>query len=1044
VFYDDLIGALGYSGSPLFLETEEQCEKMLALSDQHWIRSARKAGVSGSYLFKVSPEPKAVRPAVHVAKANTADEARAIHRKLWNQGVNPFLIVVLPGQVRIFTGFAYDPDKPEVGAIASASITNENITNIIETLSSFTADAINRGEMWQRQAEHLNAERRVDTTLLDNLSALGDMLMNQHSLRLNTSHALIGKFVYLSYLRARDILSDKWLSEEAKVEPTTIFNGETFAANVTLEGFRRLVRAVETRFNGKLFPIPWGSRRAPRADAIRTVARIFAGEEITGQMHLSFKAYDFASIPVEFLSSVYEQFLHAEDSDKSDTGGSIEHKDEASDPEKRGAHYTPEPLADYLVSEVDSVKPLRNGMRILDACCGSGIFLVIAYRRLIELECARQKCSSINASELRNLLETSIYGVERNRTACQIAGFSLILAMLSYVQPPELHQRKSFKFPTLVGKNLFPEDFFNETGTFWKKIALPESERLKFDWAIGNPPWVELRQDDPKAGHVLAWSKRHTAEYALARARTGEAFAWRVMECLASDGVVGLILHAKTLTNDHLRGWRHKFFNSMQVWRVTNFSNMKRVLFASARHPCITLIYQQKRALAPSLSITHFGPFLANQCAWNFDARKKRYAWSIGFSESEIKAVLPTETSDAATWKMALWGNQRDLQTIQRLRRVFSTTLGAVADERNWTLALGLQLRPDTGSGKYPNEEIRDGVGHNVLENLPVLDHRALLDTEGSLTIPDDLLKENTYGCFVRKRGGSGGAALTSGPRLFLWNDFAAYSDRRFIIRHDKACLVGGTADEMKAVAAIWNSHFASYLLFFVTTAAWGISYSHIDKGDAEHLPFPQLTPEREQSLCTAWEEAAVLESQGAEFGAVKALLDQRVAATLGIASAVRLVVSEFFNVRFKLNDGKFPSRLRASPDEAEIMDYAKRLRSELDGFLGGKAYHKITVLHSTEGISVSITLKKENSGIPPEVREAKGREAITLKVLLQAAETKFSQWTYVKRSVYVRDGETVHLIKPPRRLEWTQTQALLDADDFISEVIEDRTRGKT
>ncbi len=66
------------------------------------------------------------------------------------------------------------------------------------------------------------------------------------------------------------------------------------------------------------------------------------------------------------------------------------------------------------------------------------------------------------------------------------------------------------------------------------------------------------------------------------------------------------------------------------------------------------------------------------------------------------------------------------------------------------------------------------------------------------------------------------------------------------------------------------------------------------------------LVVEREQHLCTAWDEAAALEAEGAEFSKVKALLDHRVASILGIPAAVRLVVSEFFDVRFLLNDGKY------------------------------------------------------------------------------------------------------------------------------------------
>ena len=506
------------------------------------------------------------------------------------------------------------------------------------------------------------------------------------------------------------------------------------------------------------------------------------------------------------------------------------------------------------------------------------------------------------------------------------------------------------------------------------------------------------------------------------------------MECLAEDGAVGLILHAKTLTNDHLLGWRQKFFGGVQVHRVTNFANMKYLIFASARHPCFTLIYTRKPSIRESLPVLHFGPFVANQYVAAGKSKKKKRAWSIGYSESEIKAIPAADVinGDAMTWKMALWGNNRDKITIQRLRRIFSTRLEVLAAKKKWALAIGLQLRKNKGTDKDPNEEVD-------VKDLRVLDHLALIKSGGSLTIASPLLQENRFGCFVRK-GRLSGLALISGPRLFLWHDFAAYSEEPFIFRHDKVGLAGGTEEQMKAVAAIWNSSYVAYLLFFVTTAAWGLGYSVIDKGDAANLPFPDLLPAQEEALSVAWEEASVLESQGGSLAEAKALLDIRVAAVLGIPESVSLVVSEFFRVRFQLNEGKNPPSLRVCPDDAEMMAYAVRLRAELDAFLGGKARHQIQVLHSLKGISVSITLTQQDTAIAPEIRPAEDNEASALDALLSSAEAQFSQWVYVKRSVRLFDGDTIHLIKPPRLLEWTETQALLDADDIIAEVIE-RTR---
>jgi hypothetical protein len=1032
MLYDDLTAALGYTGSALF--REDDGTGLIAPSDRHWIRAAREAGTRGSYFFRTSPSPGSVRPVVHVAEASNLEEAREIHRRLWNQGINPFLIVVLPAEVRVFAGFAYHPTRPKIGVIRSLPVERDAVALITQALSAFSSNSIDRGEIWKSHAKHLGSDKRVDTTLLANLRALSDILQKQHEMTDKMSHALIGQFVYLSYLRARDILSDKWLQDEAGVKPDAVFIGGAFCASITLESFRALEKEVEGRFNGRLFPIAWDSRRAPKADAIRTIARVFAGEDVlSGQLHLPFTAYDFSYIPVEFLSSIYEQFLHAEVPDAAKDGNNKrEVKKPVPNPERRGAHYTPEPLADYLVSEVDSVRPLRAGMKILDPCCGSGVFLVVAFRRLVELECARQGRASLNARELRYLLETSIYGVERNLTACQIANFSLILALLSYVDPPELHRRPTFKFPALVGTNLFNEDFFDESGRFREKTELLCGEGLAFDWIIGNPPWIELDSDDPEAKLVLDWSKKHGADYWLARARTGEAFAWRVMDCLAADGAVGMILHAKSLTNDHLYDWRKKFFGGVHVHRVTNFANLAYVVFASAKQPAATVVYTRRNLSSLTSFLLHVGPFVANQHSLGVKKSHKRRVWTIGFSESEIKriSIASAAKGEAATWKLALWGNQRDESSIKRLQHVFSTRLGKIADARGWSISLGLQLRKDGGTEKDPNEYIA------ALEGLRVLDHRALIGSGPMLRIQPQFLGGNPVGCYVRK-GRHAGLELTSGPRLFLWQDFAAYAHEEFIFRHDKIGLKGGDEGEMKAVAAIWNTSYARYLLFFVASAAWGIGVSQIDKGDAENLPFPELTPESEHALAMVWDEAAALEDNGEPFSVVREFIDWRVTSLLAIPETVSLVVRDFFRMRYQLNQGKAPAILGMPPDEIEMYTYATRLKRELDAFLGGTGHHKITVLHSHQGVSVSIALTRLSSEVDPEVRLAIREEGDTLRSLLQAAESQFSQWVYVKRSVRIFDGDTIHLIKPPRRLEWTETQALLDADDIIAEVIE-------
>ena len=124
------------------------------------------------------------------------------------------------------------------------------------------------------------------------------------------------------------------------------------------------------------------------------------------------------------FSFIYEQFLHAEGKGKT-----------------IGAFYTPEYLADYLLAEINVVQSLKKGMKILDPSCGSGVFLVLAYRRLIEIELAGSSERNLHLAKLLELL-SSLYGLERELDACYVTEFSLILTLLNYTNVAELLSEK--------------------------------------------------------------------------------------------------------------------------------------------------------------------------------------------------------------------------------------------------------------------------------------------------------------------------------------------------------------------------------------------------------------------------------------------------------------------------------------------------------------------------------------------------------------------------------------------------------------------------
>lgn len=102
-----LLQKLHYDQSAHYYADVSECQPEM----RHLFRVAQTAGVSGIYVFNARPtisqEGFSVCPAVYIAETEKRDQARQIHRNLWNLGYTPFLLLLLPQQIRVYTGFDY-------------------------------------------------------------------------------------------------------------------------------------------------------------------------------------------------------------------------------------------------------------------------------------------------------------------------------------------------------------------------------------------------------------------------------------------------------------------------------------------------------------------------------------------------------------------------------------------------------------------------------------------------------------------------------------------------------------------------------------------------------------------------------------------------------------------------------------------------------------------------------------------------------------------------------------------------------------------------
>jgi hypothetical protein len=1034
---DELVNLLGYADSACYRTRESQFEpEAIQLFRMAKERKRDNFRVKGFYVLTTAendghPTSLAARPAVCIAEAPTLSDAKSLHRRIWNLGRVPFLVVRLPNEVRVYAGFHYEPST-DAGVI----LQEDDERKLDSTLGDFTAASIDSTRIWQAQRQYLDTRHRVDSTLLENLRNLAQALAKYCSpvLELTLAHALIGKFVYLRYLRDRNILDDRWLAKQQ------INLQNVFGPSATVSELSRLTDALETRFNGDVFHIDFGSE-CPLTDAhVQLVASVFAGDEIhigaTGiaqQLHLDFLAYDFRHIPVETLSSIYEQFLHAQQKGKSD-----------------GAYYTPEVLADYLISEINSVQKLQLGMTIFDPACGSGVFLVLAYRRLIELEIAKpgNQKTDIGQTRLREILLESIYGVERQRDACNVTMFSLILTMLNYIEPPELHANEKFKFPALLDKRIFCHDFFDPTSP----LTVPPNG---FDVVIGNPPWVELKPQTQGEDHARKWLD---AEPMIAGNRVADAFAVKSGRLISKNGVAGMLLPASTLFNLEGKKFRQGFFTEFAVARVTNLANLRGNLFGKRTIlPTTTLVFRKGNEARFDQPILHYGPFAANQIAGD-----TQELWVLTIHGSEIQQVTQSDaaTGETSVWKLALWGTPRDARALDRLQQLYPISLAHFCEGRGWGKRMprqGAELRHRNdkeekiycselkGQKRFDADEFNKLVKGGLHFSLP---KKALSD------IPD-------AECYVRKRGGLSGLAVNHPPHLLIpasWKNFLLFSEEYFAIppRQIGIFALKKDAETLRALTVYLSSSLVDFFLFF-HVPEWGVyaDYPIVVLRAVRTIPTPEFNKDQVISLAKAHrellrlekgssEEIFTLEADEAISDAEKQrLIDKNVFDALSLPDELRVLVEDFRDNRLPLDKGSSAlKKLGKRATIKELQAYGRTLRNELERFLLGEARPCIRILAADDLICCELQL------LPAGTHQAQAIEVINaddnqktrsnMRKLREQLSERFSQWAYVDRSLRVFQEDTVQIFKSHRLMDWTRSQALNDADAIIAEILAD------
>ena len=934
----------------------------------------------------------------------------SLHAALWNQGLASLLMVLTDDTVRAFSLSRTPYSNPGQEFERRC---------LVETLNA-TADALalkniiygsESGRFWEEHAEFFKPKERVDQVLLDNLTSSHDLLCKAH-LSSDAAQALLIQAMFIAYLEDREIIGRDYFrtASNSRVES---FSALLQSGSVST--LKQLFASLHEDFNGDLFVAPCSfetNASPPRInrDHLNVLGRFRAGREEMGAGQLRFWGYNFKYIPIELISAVYDRFLGEREAER----------------KEHGAYYTPMFLADTVVSQIWDTLPATTKEKgeFLDPACGSGVFLVRSFQRLCEHWRETRTSRTIRWDSLLNILER-LHGWDLNGSAIRVAVFSLYIALLEQVSPPDIRLliKRGKVLPELWGRTLKCQDFFTV-----------DPDTALVDVVVGNPPWTSRRGPNRSS---TQWCATH--KLPMPGKEDAWAFTWKSLRHLRADGLVAFLLPAMGFLHNHADTSieaRHKLIASTRVRRIVNFADLRFQLFDGAIRPAALIVFGKATPDLPTYRFDYWAPKA------DLNLKVKRLITLSSADKSFITSKTAIE--DPLVFKRRLWMNEPDSKLFNYLAAL--PKLGALIADFNshrrsgivtddaWIIGQGYQPYNSSSGSRY---QISDYV--SKLPDLPIASYLPLALSDAGLS--------PWHSSRVRRKGFEKGfegtrVLVPRGVSVASMRLRAAYVEEPLTFQDIIQAIVVPKGQERRAklLTALLNSKVAIWYAFH-GTASFGSDRPEVKQAELMRLPFPEARdlpePERarkaEKALISIIDRALI--SAHADFSlesdvsAVLSKVDELAYEYFCLSSEEVTLIEdavEFILPAVQPHQGSFPA-IWKSVVLAERRAYADVLIHALGEWFRDQTVNVRLEAHNADLAVLRLTLNPKGDHVDYEER---GDPAVrdVLARLFSNVHQRLPGNFQLMPDFRIFEGKDLYLVKPMQRRFWLRSSALADA----------------
>ncbi len=435
------------------------------------LEKAKKVGANAVYFRNL--QNGVSKPQLYIFDfSNTEKNIVEIHKNIWSSSEVRLYIVITKTEIKLFNSSKPVKQSKSGKLTVNPFDTLKIAGEAIEKYKEYSGKKFDNGSFWETTKYDFGYSETAYEKLITELKNARTLFLKDIKLEKTIANKLLVLGILIKYLEERVDIDEN--GNKTRVFSSDFFNQKEFGNSQNFievinngnEYTLNLFEYLSNHFNGKIFYLSDDSKEKIKNTDLSPLANFLSGK-IDNKQYVLWKLYSFNHLPIELISSIYEMFLEAD--------------------KNKGIAYTPSYLVSFMIDEAMPVDKPQKQFKILDPASGSGIFLVSAYKRIIDwwrIEKFKATGKWIvpnkeHLDDLKKLLRESIFGIDIEKEAVDLSIFSLSLALCDILSPKVIWENLRFDD---LSKNIVNSDFF----VWYSKNSLK-----KFDLVIGNPPFIE-------------------------------------------------------------------------------------------------------------------------------------------------------------------------------------------------------------------------------------------------------------------------------------------------------------------------------------------------------------------------------------------------------------------------------------------------------------------------------------------------------------------------------------------------------------------------